>query len=176
MINLNSLYKETTKPSFAIGPYSIISQNPEVISEADRLQTAAYILPEFIRIWRDVESATGFRWKNTSYIRASPSHKKGHAFDLAPDIAPDSKGQYAVYNGSDPVLYKRAPLIRALQTLIHNEYGKFPMGIFIEPDHLHIQVLKPGGGHRFPTNIIKWGIAKPIYPDTYERMKLPLIE
>lgn len=163
------------KTNWKFGDYEILSQEPSVIGEADLVATTVSYLPSFLRIWSDIENATGHRWKCTSYIRNSPSHALGQAFDLAPDIADSATHLYAVHNNSDPVLYKRVRLIRALQTLRHNVYGPKPFGIFIEPDHLHVQVLAKGSGERFPLSVIQWKIAKPIYPDTFKRMALPII-
>lgn len=165
----------TRKDSFPIGPYLVKSQQPDVVSEDLRRQSAVNFLPAFIALWHDIEQATGYRWKCTSYIRDSPSHSLGHSFDLAPDIAANAAAQYAVTRMSDPVLYKRLPLIKALQTLRTRQYGITPVGIFIEPDHLHLQVLQKGGGERFPTSIVLWPVAKPIYSDTIARMQLPML-
>lgn len=163
------------RPVFNIGQYQIISQDPSVISDANRRLSATRFLPAFINAWMAIEKATGYRWKSTSYIRDSPSHSLGHSFDLAPDIAPSASKLYSVNNGSDPVLYKRAPLIRALQTLKDIDYG-FHMGAFIEPDHIHLQVVPPNSGNAAPFFVAKWKVPKPIYSDTFERMELPLIE
>lgn len=164
------------KPTFQLGQYMILSQEPNAINEKDRAESAIKYLPQFIMFWKDLEDISGHRWKNTSYIRNSPSHRIGHAFDLAPDLAKDAEQHYAVTNNSDPVLYKRTKLIRQLQALRKRDYsvdGSNKIGVFIEPDHLHVQILDPNGGGSFPTNIIRWKVPKPIYPDTYERMKLP---
>lgn len=169
------LIKVSKDSAFNVGPYHVVSQDPSVLSETHRTFVVPTFLPQLINIWADIERVTGHRWKCTSYLRQSPSHAKGHAIDLAPHIAPSSTKHYAVYNGSDPVLYKRAPLISALQTLKNKDYsgnGSNFMGIFLEPDHLHVQVL---GTNRTdsPTSVIKWGIPKPIYKDTEQRMGLP---
>lgn len=164
----------TRKERSVIGKFTIVSQAPGVIKEADRAVSRDVYLPMFLLFWQALEEATGFAWKCTSYIRNSPSHKTGQAFDLAPDIADSSTALYAVYNGSDPVLYKREPLIRALQSLRNASFGPVPLGVFIEPDHLHVQVLAEGQGEQFPTSTVKWKISKPIYGDTYDRMQLPM--
>jgi hypothetical protein len=164
---------------FAIGRFLLVSQNPENIKKPGVLQSADLFLAPLIELWRDVELATKYRWKCTSFLRNSPSHEKGHALDIAPDFDVKTEPLYAVSRGSDPVLYKREPLIRALQSLANIDYspdGSFTMGIFIEPDHLHLQVLQPRSGQRFPTSVIKWRIAKPIYSDTYARMTLPMFK
>jgi hypothetical protein len=41
---------------------------------------------------------------------------------------------------------------------------------------LHLQILKPNHGERSPITIVTWPVPKPIYPDTYDRMKLGSIE
>jgi len=172
----DELINKTRSHVITIGNLVIPSQNPNVITEGDRVFSARFILPAFIALWLDIERATGYRWKATSYIRDSPSHKLGQAFDLAPDIAESAASLYAVTNHSDPVLYKRAPLIRALQTLKNNVYGKFHIGAFLEPDHIHLQTVPEFSGNTTPFFVAKWKIPKPIYPDTYERMRLPIIE
>lgn len=174
-MNNLELIKKSKLPSFMIGSYQIVSQQPLSITPADREISATCYLPQFIQLWHDLEKVTGFRWKCTSYIRNSPSHKKGHSFDLAPAIAKHAEKHYAVNNGSDPVLYKREPLIRALQSLKDRDYGagRNHVGIFIEPDHLHVQILAPKPGQD-PTSTVKWKIPKPIYSDTESRMNLPL--
>lgn len=175
-MTLERLLELIKRPTFQFGKYVVISQEPGTISDGDSIATARYYLPAFILAWNAIEEVTGHRWRCTSYIRNSPSHIRGQAFDLAPDIHPSAAHAYAVTNQSDPVLYKREPLIRALQSLRMDKFGDLPMGAFIEPDHIHLQILKPNSGERFPFSVIKWKIAKPIYPDTFERMKLPLIQ
>lgn len=168
----------TNKGSFFIGKYNIISQHPDVLSPREKAIIVPAFLPVFIQLWKAIEEVTGYRWKSTSYLRRSPSHSKGQAFDLAPDWADQSSPLYAVSKGSDPVLYKRIPLIVSLQRLVDDPrffHPKVSLGIFIESDHLHIQILK-----RTPrsTNIsiVKWGARKPIYSDTDARMLLPDIK
>lgn len=162
-----------TTPVLTLGQFTLVSQDPAVISDPDLKRLCSDYLPAFIRIWTDIEEETKIRWKCTSLIRDSPSHSKGMAIDLAPDVSEAGMKHYAVYKNSDPVLYKRGILLRQLQQLKYKDYGgkKFVIGIFVEPDHLHIQVLRRGGGEEFPTSLIKWKIPKPIYPDTYARAK-----
>lgn len=169
------LSRMVRKQVFNLGPYQVVSQEPNAITAADLKATCQTYLPMFITLWADIERVTGHRWKCTSYIRRSPSHQRGHAFDLAPDLDPADAHAYAVSQGSDPVLYKRAPLIAALKRLVNCSYGPVPLGIFIEPDHLHVQVLNPDSGERYPTSVVAWPIPKPIYPDTLERMRLPML-
>lgn len=170
-----TLVPQIKKRFFAIGPYDIVSQEPSALVNPNKELVADTYLPAFIILWKAIEDATGHRWKCTSFIRNSPSHKKGHSFDLAPDIAKSDENKYAVTHMSDPVLYKRERMIRQLQTLKNLRISPdFDMGIFIEPDHLHIQVLNPGDGSLAPVNIVKWGQPKPIYKDTMARSALPL--
>jgi hypothetical protein len=173
------LIASSRKPDFYVGNYCVVSQKPDVISDAERKEVVPWYLPQFLSVWADIEQVTGYRWKNTSYLRASPSHSKGHSFDLAPEIAPSARSMYSVYSKSDPVLYKRKRLIQALQKLKYQNYsvkGNDKLGIFIEPDHLHIQILDVHGGGSNPAEIVKWRVPKPIYHDTYQRMNLPLIQ
>lgn len=172
-----SLIKLSNEFSFNLGPYHVVSQNPAILPKHIRDHVVPNFLPQLMAVWKDVETATGYRWKCTSYLRESPSHRRGHAFDLAPDIAEDSKHLYAVFNMSDPVLYKRNPLMKALQKLRNKDYSvdsvqSNHMGIFIEPDHLHLQILAVDSSNS-PTSIVKWGVPKPIYQDTKQRMDLP---
>lgn len=157
------------------GAYEVVSQNPNIAKPNEKFYAEKYYLPELLRAWKHIEQVTGYRWKSTSYWRDSPSHKRGVSLDIAPDISPASEKFYAVTNGSDPVLYKRLRLLRALQQAARTfPIGPFQLGVFIEPDHLHIQVLKRGEGD-LGMRIIKWKVPKAVYGDTYERMRLPLI-
>lgn len=174
-INIQELINKLQLPTFNLGLYTFLSQDPTALQPQFREQAAAY-LPQFCLIWKAVELATGHRWKCTSYIRESPSHKRGQAFDLAPEFTPEGEKTYAVSKGSDPILYKRTVLIRQLQTLRNIDFsgdGSNSVGIFIEPDHLHIQIMAKAAGERFPTSIVKWKIEKPVYPDTKQRSNLP---
>lgn len=175
----------STRPSFKIGPYEIISQHPLALKGSDRNDVVSSWLPIFMYVWREIERVTSHRWKCTSYIRNSPSHSLGQSMDLAPDIAPSAMSNYGVYRQSDPVLYKRVPLIRALQSLNFDphtdEYliegipSYVGIGLFIESDHIHMQILsKDESAQRF--SVVKWGIAKPLYSDTYQRKVLPFTE
>lgn len=173
-MKLSDLITLSKQSSFNVGPYCLVSQQPSALPEHQRDYAVSSFLPQLIQIWKDIEQATGYRWKCTSYIRDSPSHKRGHAIDLAPHIATQSIKHYAVYNSSDPVLYKRGPLVKALQTLKNKDYSGSKLndvGIFLEPDHLHVQILAfdPSNNR---TSTIKWGIPKPIYSDTGSRMNL----
>lgn len=154
-----------------MGKISIINQNPEALVDRHVPKIA---LPVLIKAMQDIERMTGHRWKVTSYVRESPSHRTGYALDIAPDISPAYAHMYAVTLGSDPVLYKRVPMIRALQEYAARATPKrFTIGVFIEPDHLHIQLFDPQGAPE--VRILKWKQPKPVYSDTNERMKLPLI-
>lgn len=154
--------------------WPIVSQDPDVAPKYVKDHAERRYLPELVRAWKHIEQTSGFKWKSTSYWRKSPSHQHGVALDIAPDIAPSAEDKYAVTHMSDPVLYKREKLIRKLQVAAHSfEPGPYLIGVFIEPDHLHMQVLTPdssGLGMR----IIKWKVPKPVYGDTEQRMRLPL--
>lgn len=155
--------------------WPLVSQDASVVNANDKRYIMDNYIPDLVRAWAAIEQTTGYRWKCTSFLRQSETHSLGQAIDIAPDIAPNSEQYYAVTNGSDPVLYKRAKLIRDLQTVAASfPQGKFTIGVFIEPDHLHMQVLAPNA-KLGPMRIFKWKIPKPIYKDTYDRMALPLI-
>lgn len=160
------------KTFFKLGGRNIINQKPSALT--DQAGPEKY-LPILLRLVTAIEEATGYKWRVTSYVRDSPSHKTACALDIAPDISPKSKKYYAVFNNSDPVLYKRLPLIRALQ-VVAERYDPTPYsaGIFIEPDHLHVQLFTSEGAHVI--RVIQWKQAKDIYPDTATRMKLPVTE
>lgn len=171
-----SLVAKSKTKQFNIGRRTFVSQEPFALKEEFRNHSVVSYLPQFVLIWNAIELATGHAWKCTSYIRNSPSHRRGQAFDLAPDIAASAYKQYAVNNNSDPVLYKRTKLIEQLQSIKDHDFsgnGSNSMGIFIEPDHLHIQVLKALGPAESPTRVIKWKQPKPVYADTQQRMDLP---
>lgn len=173
MITANKLIQLSKEHMFAIGDYKIISQDPTVLTMEKREYVVPLFLPQFIAFWHDLEKVTGHRWRCTSYLRQSTSHSRGHAIDFAPAIAPSARQHYAVYNGSDPVLYKRERLVKALQRLKNKRYGQGnSLGVFLEPDHLHVQILS-NLGTQHPLSVVKWGIPKPIYGDTYKRMDLP---
>lgn len=165
----------TFRQTWTIDGREIVNQDISAISAADLAYVKSEYLPILIKVWKIVEAHTGFRWKSTSYIRESPSHKIGVALDIAPDISPASKHLYAVENLSDPVLYKREPLMRLLQSAVKRiPIFKYDVGLFVEPDHIHIGLFAREGQ---PSNrLFKWGTYKPIYPDSAERMKLPLIK
>jgi hypothetical protein len=157
--------------------WPVISQDPDVARGAKKVFAERNFLPELIRAWQHIEGVTGYRWKSTSYWRRSPSHRHGVALDIAPDISPDAEKFYAVNNGSDPVLYKREKLLRDLQLAAETfKGGKYQVNVFIEPDHLHMQVMKYTSTDDRPMAIIKWKVPKPIYGDTFRRMKLPIIK
>lgn len=169
-------------PIVMIAGRRIVNQDPSVISIPNLRQLSTCYLPAFLSFWASLEKSTGYRWYASSLIRDSISHEVGQAIDLVPDISDKSWGQYAVNKGSDPVLYKREPLIRAIQSLLPIEFFSeskggepYALGIFIEPDHLHVQVIKKEPNKVPHNRLIKWGQPKPVYQDTYSRMKLPLI-
>lgn len=156
--------------------WPIVSQAPSIAPPPERKRAELLYLPLLVKAWEYVEKETGYRWKSTSYWRNSPSHHKGIALDIAPDIAQNSEQHYAVNNGSDPVLYKRTTLLRQLQNLckhcdLPQEYS---IGIFVEPDHLHLQVFNRSEMST-PFRLYKWRIVKPVYADSAERSRLPMI-
>jgi len=156
------------------GSWVVPSQHPDIAGPTVRAFAEAHYLPVLIKVWQDVERTTGYRWKATSYWRNSPSHSRGCSLDIAPDIAPAVQHKYAVASMSDPVLYKREKLIRRLQQLARSKkYRPYSVGLFVEPDHIHIQLIDPQG--RPTVRVLKWKLVKPSYPDSAKRSKLPLI-
>lgn len=155
-----------------IGSREIISQNPRALTNP---QAEVLYLPILLNIMNAIEQATGHKWRTTSYVRQSPSHQHGISLDIAPDMTDDAKDMYAAENNSDPVLYKREGLIRPLQSVAHKfSVPNHDAGIFIEPDHLHLQLFTTPNA-RGRLSVVKWGVAKLCYSDTKERMTLPLI-
>lgn len=157
---------------------AIPNQDPSVIPPGMESVTLNVKLPILMKIWRLIESYTGFRWKATSFLRSqnAPSHN-GNALDIAPEFDQQSESKYSLASMSDPVLYKRAPLMRSLQRIsadIRND-SPFTIGIFVEPDHIHIGIFKRQTGEDPRIQVFKWGVTKEIYHDTVERSKLPLM-
>lgn len=141
------------------------------------LQVAARNLILFEIGTSALEQATHFKWRVTSLCRMSPSHRRGVAVDLAPDIAPSSAIYYAVNHLSDPVLYKRERLIRLMQANLGRYLKIAPAGItfnyFIEPDHIHLHLSSRKNSDP-PFRIVKFGGPKLCYKDSPRRSALPL--
>lgn len=151
--------------------YKIVSQEPRALINPG---LSSDYLAKLLDLTNAIEKETKHRWHVTSYIRNSPSHKSGLALDIAPDILPRDAHSYGVFMHSDPVLYKRVPMLRSLQKVASNyAFTDYDVGIFIEPDHLHLQLFKPRGTVG-EIRIMKWKDIKPVYPDSFERSKLPL--
>lgn len=144
-------------------PLSIMTQN--VFDFAIRRY-----LPSLMAIHSAIERVSGHRWKPTSYMRDSPSHKNGSALDIAPDIYPSDAQYYAAFNKSDPVLYARVPLINQLTRVSNSLKLPYKWGMYVENDHIHIGLFttKLPGLYKGEVNL--WGSPKWIYPDTDERM------
>lgn len=149
------------------------------------LQIAYGNMPLFEFAISSLELATGFKWRVTSMCRQSPSHKRGVAVDVAPDISHSSERYYAVSHMSDPVLYKREKLIRLMQNRLGFYLDKCKVhnvtfNYFIEPDHIHLHLSYRGNpsGRRSSSaplfRIIKFGGPKACYKDTKQRSALPL--
>lgn len=152
------------------GNWVVPSQDPNIAVPKDKVFAEKHYLPVLIKVWQDVERITGHRWKATSYWRNSPSHKKGCSLDIAPDIAKGVEKHYAVSRMSDPVLYKRVPLIRKLQALARTKnYAPYSVGLFIEPDHIHIQLIRPDRLQGPIVKVLKWKLIKPSYRDSATR-------
>lgn len=161
--------------------YSLYQSGRKYISQfgSDGLVIARGNLPLFEAAISALELATGFKWKVTSLCRQSPSHKRGIAVDIAPDISASSLKYYAVTHLSDPVLYKREKLIRLMQAGLPRYLSKiksYPVtyNYFIEPDHIHLHLsVRRTGDPRY--RIVKFGGPKACYRDSVSRSKMPLI-
>jgi len=156
----------------------IPSQDTSVVSPAEEPTVLQVKLPILMKVWNLVEDYTGFLWKATSFIRSqnAPSHN-GNALDIAPDITKADQSKYSLSAGSDPVLYKREPLMRALQAIaaeVHPDYS-YDVGIFVESDHIHIGLFIPEDRSNPEIRIYKWGALKESYGDTRARASLPLL-
>lgn len=134
-------------------------------------------LPILLEMWRTIEGITGYRWRATSYWRDSPSHRTGCALDIAPDFSPSAYNKYSLSRGSDPVLFKRPQLVALLKEAANElPIYKYDTGIFIENDHLHLQIAPVRDITRRPRNIVAvWRRYKPIYSDTVSRTDGPHI-
>jgi hypothetical protein len=175
MITPNQLIVLSKSPQFRLCGINFLSQNPNAVSAADRSHYVPLLLPQFVLLLNDIEKVTGHAWKVTSYIRDSPSHSKAQSIDFAPDVAPSAQKAYGVYKNSDPILHKRQKLYSQLSQLVHKRYDSAnSIGIFVESDHLHVQALANEAG-RAPVRIAKWGLRKPLYPDTDARNALPML-
>lgn len=157
--------------------WPLVSQHPQIASISQQEKAETYFLPILMAAWQQIEQLTGHRWQATSYWRDSPSHRRGEALDLAPEIHPQVYSQYAVNRGSDPVLYKREALMRALQQLAvaFPYHAPYSLGVYVEPDHLHLQVMKTEGDTP-EVRIFKWKQPKYAYADTNQRLNLPLLK
>lgn len=150
----------------------IISQKPDALTNPS---APAMFLPVLVSVINAIEMITGHKWRVTSYVRMSPSHQHGISVDVAPDISEKDENKYAVARSSDPVLYKRETLIRQLQQVCAKfSPPGYDVGIFMEPDHLHLQVFEKGW-ERGQLKLFKWGQVKLCYSDSAERSKLPLL-
>lgn len=164
------------------GLYPIKNQHPNVATPEKKAQAEYLYLPSLVYLWHLVEVYTGYRWRCTSYWRQSPSHQHGYALDIAPDIKLSDWSHYSVSQMSDPVLYKRERLMRKLQTLARDptlarKYWPFVFSLAVEPDHIHLSLFRPDSDFG-PSNVsvLKWKVEKPVYKDSAQRMKLPLIK
>lgn len=157
------------------GRLPVPSQDPYIAPVSQRNYAQQNYLPVLVKMWMIIEAETNYRWHATSYWRDSPSHHIGCSLDIAPDIADNSKKYYGVYVKSDPVMYKRTALIRDLQRAVHKfRDDSWSIGVYIESDHLHMQVYRWEDA-KGRARLFKWALPKPTYPDTYERIKLPML-
>lgn len=122
---------------------------------------------------RLVVEKTGYKWKATSFLRASESHANGSALDIAPEIAESAKFHYAVSLNSDPLLDRRSKLIKILNSVIDDVDSldqHYDYGIFVETDHLHLQLFKKLDLDSPSVMVVaKWGKVKFCYPDSASR-------
>lgn len=163
-----------TKLTFPFGNRTILSQDPSALTNPE---AKAMYLPILCQVLSAIEMSTGYTWRVTSYVRQSPSHQHGISLDIAPEMAAELEEKYAVTHHSDPVLYKRAPLIRALQDVASNFVPDgYDIGLFIEPDHIHVQLFTPANLASPKIRVVKWKMEKGCYNDSKERMDLPMTD
>jgi hypothetical protein len=103
---------------------------------------------EFISaVIKELDLNSNFKWKLTSWIRNSPSHKTGLAFDIAPDLLENKT--YGVSRRKDPFLNFRKDFIvklKLIQPFLINQ--DFIPVIFVESDHLHIYLYENNSDNR----------------------------
>lgn len=159
--------------------HTLVSFTSVVRTPQDVARLERSVLPTLLRVKAAIHKATGFEWDITSWIRESPSHKTGFALDIAPYIDPGSEQHYAFFQGSDPILSRRIPLLAKLRDALtyfnNTTFGKqvksqFRIGIFVETDHVHIGVFAPDG---MPNEVYAWPVPKSYYSDTNARNSLP---
>lgn len=133
-------------------------------------------LPVLLEGMYMVEQVTGMLWTPTSYVRDSPSHSKHISLDIVPDMTPRMAAKFATFQEipSDPVLPLRLdfinlllPLTKIKRSSIPWNTNRFSLMIFIESDHLHLQVGSPR--NKRPISLVKWHQPKPGYSDTKKR-------
>lgn len=116
---------------------------------------------------KSIVQSTRHLWKYSSYIYSSYSHSTGYAWDLVPDISRTSRHLYAHNYQSDPVLFNRAFLVRALQGVARDPFLKrlllrasplVTLVIAIEQNHLHIGLYRNETYKEFtyPNNVRVW--------------------
>lgn len=104
----------------------------------DRLTTIKKAIP-VIQAWLDRN--TRIKWRVTSWMRNSPSHKDGGAVDFAPVHFPG----YPLVSGRSPLLNFALEPFRSLSSdkSLQDLRGKLPLlniTVFIEEDHLHVLI------------------------------------
>lgn len=156
-------------PTFTVGGYHFLNNDSSAITPYEPTKILSFTVPALLAAWKAIERATGFRWRCTSFIRQSYSHKLGHSLDIVPDMTPQLQELYATSRKSDPILYGRPELFRRLQRLVGTKPpGDYTVVIAVESDHLHVQIQSAAGlppGYR----IWKWAAPKGCYVDTNER-------
>lgn len=118
----------------------------------------------------EIMKQTGFAWKLSAYVYDSFSHRDANAIDLVPDIMEKYEDLYAHNYKSDPVLYRRKPLMiklhkvtktKQLQDLVRDLLSyKATVVIAVEQNHLHLGVYKHDRTNTddftYPNNIRLW--------------------
>lgn len=106
-----------------------------------------------------LNSFSKVQWRVTSWIRPTFSHRTGSAVDNAPTFVRNFK-YYAVTRRKDPFLNLRKKLFRFLKAFSAYLNGlpflSWSYLIFIESDHLHVQLLSKEGASR----TVRWPYPK----------------
>lgn len=122
-----------------------------------------------------IERACGYAWRETAFIKDSPSHYNGSALDLAPLISSESIPYYSFSKRSDPILHKRPVLRRKLRRVKNQFPSSFPfdVGVFIETDHLHVQLFRRTDSRTTASyRLYSWGRPVDFYEDSANRQRL----
>lgn len=119
----------------------------------------------------------GWSWKTTSFIRPkSFTHKYGWSKDLAPDTEPGNNW-YAHDNNSDPVLFNRQTLCKAVYDTATQAFNIWKQSeandgnsIYILIEHNHLHLGEATSKEKQIIKIYTWkNLDDQRYPDSKQR-------